>query len=102
MFDAELQRKLCQELTHERDPERLHELLSLFCALVHDDDEQEVRCRGQIWLGSTGSGSRTGTSGLSGLSGGGSLTGGGNGSGARSAIASFIEDLGEHSLNNSA
>ncbi len=43
MFDAELLRKLCQELTHERDPERLHELLSLLCALVHDDDEQELR-----------------------------------------------------------
>jgi hypothetical protein len=41
MIDAELLRAICKELIAEKDREKLQELLSLFCALV-DNDQEEV------------------------------------------------------------
>lgn len=44
MFDVQLVRTLCQEITEERDPPRVKELLHLLQAVIKDDQE-EVRLR---------------------------------------------------------
>ena len=44
MFDVQLVRTLCQEVTEEKDPPRVEELLHLLQAVIKDDQE-EVRLR---------------------------------------------------------
>ena len=44
MFDIHLVRTLCQEITEEKDPPRVDELLHLLQAVIKDDQE-EVRLR---------------------------------------------------------
>jgi hypothetical protein len=44
VFDVQLVRTLCQEITEERDPPRVKELLHLLQAVIKDDQE-EVRLR---------------------------------------------------------
>ena len=44
MFDVRLVRTLCQEVTEEKDPPRVEELLHLLQAVIKDDQE-EVRLR---------------------------------------------------------
>ena len=44
MFDVQLVRTLCQEITEEKDPPRVKELLHLLQAVIKDDQE-EVRLR---------------------------------------------------------
>jgi hypothetical protein len=44
MYDAELIRKLCAEITEEKDPEKVEELLSLMRSVVSDEFE-EARTR---------------------------------------------------------
>ena len=44
MFDVQLVRTLCQEITEEQDPRRVEELLQLLQAVIKDDQE-EVRLR---------------------------------------------------------
>jgi hypothetical protein len=43
-FDIQLVRTLCQEITVEKDPPRVEELLHLLQAVIKDDQE-EVRLR---------------------------------------------------------
>jgi hypothetical protein len=44
VFDIQLVRTLCQEITEEKDPPRVEELLRLLQAVIKDDQE-EVRLR---------------------------------------------------------
>ena len=44
MFDIQLVRTLCREITEEQDPPRVDELLHLLQAVIKDDQE-EVRLR---------------------------------------------------------
>jgi hypothetical protein len=44
VFDIQLVRTLCQEITEEKDPPRVEELLHLLQAVIKDDQE-EVRLR---------------------------------------------------------
>ena len=44
MFDVQLVRTLCREITEEQDPPRVEELLHLLQAVIKDDQE-EVRLR---------------------------------------------------------
>jgi hypothetical protein len=44
VFDVQLVRTLCQEITEEEDPPRVEELLHLLQAVIKDDQE-EVRLR---------------------------------------------------------
>ena len=44
MFDVQLVRTLCEEITEEKDPPRVEELLHLLQAVIKDDQE-EVRLR---------------------------------------------------------
>jgi hypothetical protein len=44
VFDVQLVRTLCQEITEEQDPPRVEELLHLLQAVIKDDQE-EVRLR---------------------------------------------------------
>ena len=44
MFDIQLVRTLCQEITEAKDPPRVEELLHLLQAVIKDDQE-EVRLR---------------------------------------------------------
>ena len=44
VFDVQLVRTLCQEITEEKDPPRVEELLHLLQAVIRDDQE-EVRLR---------------------------------------------------------
>jgi hypothetical protein len=44
VFDIQLVRTLCQDITEEKDPPRVEELLRLLQAVIKDDQE-EVRLR---------------------------------------------------------
>lgn len=44
MYDAELLRKLCREISAEQDPEKTEELLSLLQAVIREDIE-DIRTR---------------------------------------------------------
>ena len=44
MYDTDLVWQLCREITGEKDPERVEELLSLLRAVVKEDQE-EIRVR---------------------------------------------------------
>jgi len=44
VFDVQLVRTLCREITEEQDPPRVEELLHLLQAVIKDDQE-EVRLR---------------------------------------------------------
>jgi hypothetical protein len=44
VFDVQLVRTLCKEITEEKDPPRVEELLHLLQAVIKDDQE-EVRLR---------------------------------------------------------